>query len=92
MHAVLYYKRCGACSSTAERLTVAQEVVGSKPIRHPTFIYTLASLKRLFLFLRLHTRIPSSLTVRYSEGAVLMVSRAAEALWNTLSFPIIIRS
>ena len=26
---------CGACSSTAERLTVAQEVAGSKPVGHP---------------------------------------------------------
>jgi hypothetical protein len=26
---------CGACSSMAERLTVAQEVAGSKPVRHP---------------------------------------------------------
>ena len=26
----------GGCSSTAERLTVAQEVVGSNPITHPT--------------------------------------------------------
>lgn len=33
---MLYYRRRGACSSMAERLTVAQEVVGSKPIRHPT--------------------------------------------------------
>ena len=33
----------GACSSTAERLTVDEEVEGSKPSRHPN------TLKRVFL-------------------------------------------
>src|SRR5262245_14653054 len=28
---------CGGCSSGVERLTVAQEVAGSKPVTHPTF-------------------------------------------------------
>ncbi len=30
-----YRQLDGACSSTAERLTVAEEVAGSKPVRHP---------------------------------------------------------